>query len=375
GQAEAGSKVEILVNGSVVGTGHADDSREFIVSIPVQKAGTELFIRSTDLAGNVGEALSVVVRDVTSPEKPIVREVSNKDSVVSGEAEAGAKIEVLSNGGVLGTATAGADGKFVVTIMVQAAGTELEVTATDSQGNKSLATKMVVKDRIAPKAPVVNQVTDEEFVIKGTAEPGSLISVKYHGSVLGTGTAGKDGGFAVEIPVPGSLGTEFTVSAKDESGNESEETKYIVVSSKKGWVKKGIYWYYYDLKTGLPVTGWLLYSKKWYYLGENGLMKTGWLLDKNRWYYLDGSGVMKTGWLKSGSKWYYLDGNSGVMRTGWLKSGYSWYYLDRSGAMKTGWLKDGSAWYYLDSGGVMKTGWVTIAGKRYYFNTKGVWVK
>jgi hypothetical protein len=38
----------------------------------VQKAGRQVDITATDIAGNVSETATVVVKDVTAPAKPIV---------------------------------------------------------------------------------------------------------------------------------------------------------------------------------------------------------------------------------------------------------------------------------------------------------------
>ncbi|WP_420491405.1 Ig-like domain-containing protein, partial [Neobacillus drentensis] len=51
-----------------------------------------------------------MVRDVTAPERPAVKEVTDKDTSVMGQAEAGSKVEVKVNGSVIGTGRAGEDG-------------------------------------------------------------------------------------------------------------------------------------------------------------------------------------------------------------------------------------------------------------------------
>ncbi|MEH7087004.1 Ig-like domain-containing protein, partial [Neobacillus drentensis] len=63
GQAETGSKVEVKVNGSVIGTGTAGEDGQYKVTIDVQKAGTELVIVATDNSGNVSGETSVVVKE------------------------------------------------------------------------------------------------------------------------------------------------------------------------------------------------------------------------------------------------------------------------------------------------------------------------
>ncbi|MFP7298691.1 Ig-like domain-containing protein [Neobacillus niacini] len=227
GKAEAGSKVEVKVNGTIVGSTTAGADRSFAVTIPVQKAGTELVVTAADAAGNVSAAAKVVVKDVTAPNQPTVSDVTDKSTSVTGTAEAGSKVEVKANGSAIGSGTAGADGKFTVTIPVQKAGTELVVTATDAAGNVSAAAKVVVKDVTAPNQPTVSDVTDKSTSVTGTTEAGSKVEVKANGSAIGSGTAGADGKFTVTIPVQ-KAGTELTVTATDQAGNVSTTAKVVV---------------------------------------------------------------------------------------------------------------------------------------------------
>ncbi|WP_235846655.1 Ig-like domain-containing protein, partial [Neobacillus drentensis] len=185
--------------------------------IDAQKAGTELVIIATDKAGNVSESTTVVIRDVTAPEKPVVNEVTDKDTTVTGQAEAGSKVEVKVNGTVIGTGTAGEDGQYEVTMDVQRAGTELVIIATDKAGNVSETTTVVIRDVTAPEKPVVNEVTDKDTTVTGQAEAGSKVEVKVNGSVIGTGTAGEDGQYKVTIDVQ-KAGTELVIIATDKAG-------------------------------------------------------------------------------------------------------------------------------------------------------------
>jgi ABC-type uncharacterized transport system auxiliary subunit len=50
GQAEAGSNVEVKVNGTAIGTGTAEEDENFTVKIPVKKAGTKLIVTADDHA-------------------------------------------------------------------------------------------------------------------------------------------------------------------------------------------------------------------------------------------------------------------------------------------------------------------------------------
>ncbi|MGG1677744.1 Ig-like domain-containing protein [Neobacillus sp. NRS-1170] len=355
GQAEAGSRIDVAKNGTVIGTATTGADSKFSVTIRVQVSGTELSVTATDNAGNTSNAAAVVVKDISAPAKPVVNEVTDQATFVTGQTEAGSKVDVKkNNGNVIGTATAGADGKFTVTIPVQVSGTELTVISTDQSGNVSAATTVIVIDVTAPLKPVVNEVTDKARSVTGQAEVGSRVDVKSKigtviSTVIGTATAGTDGKFTVTIPVQ-AAGTELSITATDKAGNTSEAAAIKVIAKPSGWVFKGGNWYYYD-----PVTS---------------VLKTGWYKVGATWYFSNTSGIMQTGWVKSGAYWYYLS-KSGAMQTGWLKLGTTWYYLNSNGAMHVGWLRSGTKWYYLKSNGAMATGWMTISGKRYFFNSTG----
>ncbi|QCJ44790.1 hypothetical protein FAY30_24500 [Bacillus sp. S3] len=433
GSAEAGSKVDVKANGAVIGSAVAGVDGTFTVSIAKQTAGTELTVTATDAAGNVSDAASLVVKDVTAPAKPVVNPVTDKDLTVTGSAEAGSKVDVKANGAVIASAVTGTDGKFTVTIAKQAAGIELTVTATDAAGNVSDAASLVVKDVTAPAKPVVNPVTDKDLTVTGSAEAGSKVDVKANGAVIASAVTGTDGKFTVTIAKQ-AAGIELTVTATDAAGNVSDAASLVVkdvtapakpvvhpvsetATSLSGHTEPGVKievtangkiigsgvagtdGHFTIIITGqlagttLTITatdvagnvsdqttivvskklsGWVKDNGTWYYYDPaTFVVKTGWYKVNGIWYYSDMSGAMQTGWVKDGATWYYLD-SGGAMQTGWLKTGTTWYYLNTSGAMQTGWLKLGTSWYYLQASGAMKTGWLKDGANWYYLNANGV---
>ncbi|MEH7076667.1 Ig-like domain-containing protein [Neobacillus drentensis] len=227
GQTEGEARVEVKVNGTSIGSGTAGTDGHFTVNIPLQKAGTELVITATDQAGHVSEAAIVVVIDMTVPDKPIVNEVTDQAPYVTGQAEAGAVVEVKVNDSVIGTATADLNNKFMVTIPVQRAGIELVITATDTSGNRSEAAIVIIKDVTAPAKPLVYEVSDKDTRVEGQSEVGAKIEVKASGTVVGTGTVETDGKFSVSIPVQ-LAGAELFIIATDTSGNMSDATTVVV---------------------------------------------------------------------------------------------------------------------------------------------------
>jgi uncharacterized protein YjdB len=230
GTAEAGSLISVKAGTNELGTAVAKDDGSFSVAIDLQKAGTELVIISTDKDGNISGETTVVVKDATAPGKPIVNQVSDKDKFVAGQAEAGSTIEVKVNGSVIGTGTAGQDGKFKVTIPVQKAGTVLEITATDANGIKSEGTKIEVIDKTAPTVLTVNPVSDKTREVTGKTEAGATVSILI-GTKVYTAKTAANGNFKVSIPVQ-KAGTKLTISTKDAKGNAGI-SKTITVLDRK----------------------------------------------------------------------------------------------------------------------------------------------
>ncbi|MEH7299402.1 Ig-like domain-containing protein, partial [Neobacillus drentensis] len=227
GQAEAKSTIMVSANGTAISWGVAAADGTFELEIPVQPAGTKIVVKATDNAGNVSEAASVVVTDGTAPGKPVVGDVTDQDTEVSGRAEADSKVEVKVDGSVIGSVVVTTFDLFTVAIPVQKEGTEIVVTATDKAGNVSEAATVVVKDGTAPRKPVVSDVTDQDTAVTGTAEAGSKVAVRVNGSVIGSGTVSEDGTFSVAIPVQ-KKGTEISVTATDKVGNVSEAAVVVV---------------------------------------------------------------------------------------------------------------------------------------------------
>jgi Zn-dependent metalloprotease/subtilisin family serine protease len=227
GTAEAEAKITVKAGSAVLGEATAGKDGKFSVNIKAQRAGTVLLVTATDKAGNTSPATTVTVQDKTPPSAPKVNPVTDRDTKVTGTAEAEAKVTVKAGSIVLGVATAGKDGKFTVNIKAQRAGTVLLVTATDKANNTSAATKVTVQDKTPPNAPQVNPVTDRDTKVTGKTEANAKVVVKAGKNQLGEAKAGKDGRFSVKIKAQ-KAGTILEVVSIDASGNVSKATKMKV---------------------------------------------------------------------------------------------------------------------------------------------------
>ncbi|GER75082.1 hypothetical protein BpPP18_31490 [Weizmannia acidilactici] len=230
GTADPNVTVSVAVNGTVIGSSVSGSSGNFSVTIPKQKAGTELHVYAVDSNGNKSGEAVVTVKDKTAPAAPVLNNVSDADTSVTGTAEVGAKITVKANHAVISTGYATSSGTFAIAISKQRAGTQLSAYAEDAAGNMSPETTVTVIDKTAPSAPRVNPVSDADTTVTGTTEAGAKVTVQSGLAVLGTATADSTGAFKAGIAKQ-KAGTKLTVYAQDAAGNKSAGTT-VTVSDK-----------------------------------------------------------------------------------------------------------------------------------------------
>ncbi|GAA3596328.1 hypothetical protein GCM10022198_20260 [Klugiella xanthotipulae] len=149
GVVEAGGTVIVLdENGDSVDgelTINPDGTFVFVPATPVAD-GEVLEVILVDAAGNRSESVSTTV-DASAPKAPVVS--TTDGSRVTGTAEPGSTITVRDDSGrVIGTGTAGADGRFDVALNpVQPAGSRISISVTDAAGNTTTSVVTVVDAR------------------------------------------------------------------------------------------------------------------------------------------------------------------------------------------------------------------------------------
>ena len=232
GKAEPGSTITVNMPGHDPITGTVDDNGNYEIDLPKDlQGGEEVTIRATDKDGNVSSETKKTVTDTTAPVKPSVNGVSSTDKEVTGQAEPGSEVTVHFPDGTTSKATADRDGNYSVEVPDSVnlkGGEELEVTATDKAGNTSDKATTTVSDKTAPDAPTADEITSESPSVKGTAEPGSTITVNIPGHDPITGTADDNGNYEIDLPKDLQGGEEVTITATDKDGNVSGETKQTV---------------------------------------------------------------------------------------------------------------------------------------------------
>ncbi|MCP3762670.1 Ig-like domain-containing protein [Domibacillus sp. A3M-37] len=229
GKTEAGAAVTVKAEtGTEMGSGTADDEGNFSIEIAKQKAGTTIYVTAEDAAGNVSKETKVVVADGTAPEAPVVDPVKELQKAVTGTTEPGMTVTVTHNEKVLKSGKSDKTGKFSLSVKMPAKGSILLVTVKDEDGNESEAAKVTVLDGVAPSAPTVDAVNDQSDTVTGKVEADAAITIKAEtGTEMGSGMADDEGNFSIKIAKQ-KAGTSIYVTAEDEAGNASKETKVMV---------------------------------------------------------------------------------------------------------------------------------------------------
>ncbi|UZN28675.1 Ig-like domain-containing protein [Enterococcus faecalis] len=242
GTADANATVEILnAGGTVIGTGIADGTGAFTVTIPAGEAGANETLTAVAKNASGTESTPTTFQTPADPNTPVATPIvetvtgsTTKGYEVKGTAEVGTTIEVRDAAGtVLGTATTGTDGKYTVTLDpgTATANQTLSVVAKNASGTESQpATATTLADVTAPTVDNITGNSGSGYEITGTADPNTTIEVRDpSGAVIGTGTSDANGDFTVTLPTgTTNPGDTLTVIGKDNAGNESQPTEVLV---------------------------------------------------------------------------------------------------------------------------------------------------
>ncbi|MGW7940631.1 Ig-like domain-containing protein, partial [Staphylococcus xylosus] len=239
GTAEANSTITVIFKDGTAATGTTDDQGNYTVNIPegIDLTGDEpLKVTASDSRGNISPVTSTTVIDATAPETPVLNEVTSEDAQVTGKAEANSTVTVTFPGDVKVVVETDEQGNFSVEIpdsVVLIGGEDIQAVAQDKSNNKSEQATTTVVDATAPEAPTVEKVTSEDTQVKGTAEPGSEVTVTFPDGTTAIGTADDQGNYTIDVPAVIDLvgGEELLIASIDNNGNISDSVKTTVADT------------------------------------------------------------------------------------------------------------------------------------------------
>jgi VCBS repeat/type 1 secretion C-terminal target domain (VC_A0849 subclass) len=249
GKAEPGSTVTIRdPNGNVIGTGKTDNNGNFTVDLnKPQSNGEHLTAEAKDPSNNTGPTAPITAPDTTPPNAPTNLAINAEGTMVTGKAEAGSTVKVTdSNGNVIGTGKADANGNFTVTLTTpQTDGEHLKVTATDNAGNQSPAATIVAPDSLGEAQNQLQSVVDDVGAIKGTVhsgqrtdddrptfsgkgKAGDTVTLYDNGAKIGSVVVAANGTWSFTPATPLKEGTHSVVATNENSPGSIPGFSFIV---------------------------------------------------------------------------------------------------------------------------------------------------
>ena len=224
GQAEAGAAITVRApDGTIIGTGTAGTTGAYALTLTTpQLNGQVLQVTQADAAGNTSPSVPTTAPDLTAPLAPLGT-LSVDGTLVNGTGEAGATVIVRNAAGqVLGTAQVATDGSFSVPLSsAQLNGQTLSVVQADAAGNVSPPLALTALDTTAPTG-LTASIDGTGTIVSGQAEAGAAITVRApDGTIIGTGTAGTTGAYALTLTTPQLNGQVLQVTQADAAGNTS----------------------------------------------------------------------------------------------------------------------------------------------------------
>ncbi|QCO05578.1 Ig-like domain-containing protein [Azospirillum argentinense] len=204
GTTEAGSTVNVLVDGKVAGTAVADANGAWTFQFTAALAdGTHsVQVQATDRAGNASSlsAVTTLTIDTTPPAAPTValNTTASSTPVVQGTAEANSLVTVTINGQTIGTARASATGTWQLALAsdLSVGSYVIAAKASDAVGNTGNASTTTYSVAPPPPPPAVAASTGNTT----TAASSSNVTAATSSGIGTTQTVGPTLGTAPTLP-------------------------------------------------------------------------------------------------------------------------------------------------------------------------------
>lgn len=257
GLAEPGAHVEVTisdgVNSNIVATATANETGEYHTTVDLRSLNDGILTitsRAIDQYGNSSAPVQTTVTKATSLAPPMIENTKQINShtannyTIFGTAHPNSTIELIisdgSNPSIQATALADANGQFHVNLdlsILKDSTLTITTAQTSLTGIRSqTGTTTIVKDTIAPSAPIlnnnnfINQTNQNTFLLTGRGEPNTQIKMKVtnaNGNILEViERVSANGSYSIPIDLSGFNDGDirFELTQIDLAGNESSLT-------------------------------------------------------------------------------------------------------------------------------------------------------
>ncbi|MEX0438973.1 hypothetical protein KDV52_10335 [Providencia rettgeri] len=251
GKAEAGSRVELTIDGQhVVTTADSDGDWTIVVQQTLTDGTYDYTVKATDVAGN-----STVVTEsvqIKTSLQPTTLQLNNQSDLMtnqplptlSGQSEPHATIQVSLSGEIYST-VADAQGAWsiMVTSPLASGSHSLKVQVTDIAGNSEKISETVWVDTTLPAATANltessdsgakgdNLTQHQAVTLEGITKPQSAVVIQFAGQEYST-LADKDGQWQVALPAVNQDGEyDYQVSVTDTVGNIGTSNGQFIVDT------------------------------------------------------------------------------------------------------------------------------------------------
>lgn len=209
GHGTPGDTIAILANGDVVRTATIGADGSWSAAFAL---GPGAYAISTIETGPGGSSEPSTANVSVQPTAPSVggpypgTTFTSMTTEVSGTATPGATINVLRNGVVIATTTAGEDGSYSVGVDLVAGPNALSVSQTVNGQSSALSGVVYNEAPAAPSitspAPSASSQQKGQTTIRGAAVPGATVVLVDNGTVIASAVAGEDGSYAFPVTLP-----------------------------------------------------------------------------------------------------------------------------------------------------------------------------
>ncbi|QVY61111.1 Ig-like domain-containing protein [Cytobacillus gottheilii] len=243
GNSEVGALVKVVFPDGSEKTTVANEGGEWTVAINPQAVNAELIVTATDAAGNISEAVTVVVQpiekaDTEAPALPVITSMDETTGEIYGESEKYAKIILTLPDESEVYTQADDQGKWYVRINTYSLSRRLMITAVDDAGNRSESVSTTMnatpvsegstETPLQPEEPASTlEVEVPSDATEGTVEEADTETPEQPENPTATeeepnGTGGNENSSETEAPVQTEDPTPPTEEAPTETGGNEE---------------------------------------------------------------------------------------------------------------------------------------------------------